>query len=222
MWYLQIELKPFTAYYLTKNCTIRFGNLEATFEIRQEFVENARWTPIFDDLLPICDGRDLSAGVECVHEKFHEVFTKISILHLNTQTFSRSDWRNEFLIALLFLWQVNSQSAQEGSTNCTVFCGGITKGITEDLMKDTFSKFGTIQDVKVVENEGYAFIKFTTKEAAENAIEVIHNTEINDSIVKCYWGMENGRPIHVNQPRPTYQQVHLNITLNLYQSCSDY
>ncbi|OXU25742.1 hypothetical protein TSAR_004570 [Trichomalopsis sarcophagae] len=83
---------------------------------------------------------------------------------------------------------------QSSPTNCTVYCGGFTNGITEDLITKTFSPFGTIQDIRVFKDKGYAFIKFTTKEAATHAIERTHNTEINGSVVKCFWGKENGDP----------------------------
>ncbi|CAG5107308.1 Similar to Tia1: Nucleolysin TIA-1 (Mus musculus) [Cotesia congregata] len=84
--------------------------------------------------------------------------------------------------------------AQSSPTNCTVYCGGFTNGITEDLINKTFSPFGTINDIRVFKDKGYAFIKFTTKEAATHAIEATHNTEINGSVVKCFWGKENGDP----------------------------
>lgn len=83
---------------------------------------------------------------------------------------------------------------QSSPTNCTVYCGGFTNGITDELITKTFSPFGTIQDIRVFKDKGYAFIKFTTKEAATHAIESTHNTEINGSIVKCFWGKENGDP----------------------------
>jgi len=72
------------------------------------------------------------------------------------------------------------------------------------LIKKTFSPFGTIQDIRVFKDKGYAFIKFTTKEAATHAIESTHNTEINGSIVKCFWGKENGDPNSVG-PNANHQ-----------------
>ncbi|EFA06678.1 nucleolysin TIAR [Tribolium castaneum] len=81
---------------------------------------------------------------------------------------------------------------QSSPTNCTVYCGGFTTGLTEDLMQKTFSQFGVIQDIRVFKDKGYAFIKFATKESATHAIETIHNTEINGQMVKCFWGKENG------------------------------
>lgn len=81
---------------------------------------------------------------------------------------------------------------QSSPTNCTVYCGGFTNGISEELMQKTFSPFGVIQDIRVFKDKGYAFIRFATKEAATHAIESTHNTEINGQTVKCFWGKESG------------------------------
>lgn len=84
--------------------------------------------------------------------------------------------------------------SQSSPTNCTVYCGGFINGITEELMQKTFSPFGTIQDIRVFKDKGYAFIRFTTKDSATRAIEAIHNTEINGQAVKCFWGKETSDP----------------------------
>ncbi|KAF7284928.1 TIA1 cytotoxic granule associated RNA binding protein Rox8 [Rhynchophorus ferrugineus] len=81
---------------------------------------------------------------------------------------------------------------QSSPTNTTVYCGGFSSGLTEDLVQKTFARFGQIQDIRVFKEKGYAFIKFVTKESATHAIETIHNTEINGHTVKCFWGKENG------------------------------
>lgn len=71
---------------------------------------------------------------------------------------------------------------QTSPTNCTVYCGGFTNGITEELMQKTFAPFGVIQDIRVFKDKGYAFIRFATKESATHAIENVHNTEINGQV----------------------------------------
>lgn len=83
---------------------------------------------------------------------------------------------------------------QSSPTNCTVYCGGVNNGLTEDLMRNTFKQFGTIQEVRVFKDKGYAFIRFGSKEAATNAICTIHGTTINDQMVKCSWGKESNDP----------------------------
>ena len=48
---------------------------------------------------------------------------------------------------------------QSSPTNCTVYCGGITTGLCEDLMQKTFNSFGQIQEIRVFKDKGYAFIR---------------------------------------------------------------
>uniref|UniRef100_A0A146LK12 Nucleolysin TIAR n=1 Tax=Lygus hesperus TaxID=30085 RepID=A0A146LK12_LYGHE len=80
---------------------------------------------------------------------------------------------------------------QSSPSNTTVYCDGIQSGICEELMHEVFSKFGTITNIRVFKEKGYAFIKFTTKECAARAIEASHMTEVNGYTVKCFWGKEN-------------------------------
>ncbi|XP_067014748.1 nucleolysin TIAR [Anabrus simplex] len=85
---------------------------------------------------------------------------------------------------------------QSSPTNCTVYCGGFFNNeISEELMHKTFSPFGTIQDIRVFKDKGYAFIRFSNKDSATRAIEAIHNSEINGQTVKCFWGKED--PSHM-------------------------
>ena len=46
---------------------------------------------------------------------------------------------------------------QSSPTNCTVYCGGLTNGLTEELMQKTFSPYGTMQAIRVFKDKGYAF-----------------------------------------------------------------
>lgn len=49
---------------------------------------------------------------------------------------------------------------QSSPTNCTVYCGGITNGLSEELMQKTFSIYGSIQEIRVFKDKGYAFVRF--------------------------------------------------------------
>uniref|UniRef100_A0A0B7B3V3 RRM domain-containing protein n=1 Tax=Arion vulgaris TaxID=1028688 RepID=A0A0B7B3V3_9EUPU len=89
---------------------------------------------------------------------------------------------------------------QSSSTNCTVYCGGVANGLTDELMRKTFLQYGTIQEVRVFKDKGYAFIRFGTKEAATQAICSVHGTIINEQPVKCSWGKES------NESNPSSQQ----------------
>ncbi|XP_022246327.1 nucleolysin TIAR-like isoform X1 [Limulus polyphemus] len=103
---------------------------------------------------------------------------------------------------------------QSSPTNCTVYCGGISQGLSDELIHKTFKAFGPIQEIRVFKDKGYAFIRFATKEAATHAIVGNHNSEINGQIVKCSWGKESSDPTN-QQPAQSlaapytypYQQV---------------
>lgn len=81
--------------------------------------------------------------------------------------------------------------SQSSLSNCTVYCGGITNGLGEEMISKAFSQFGQIQEIRVFKDKGYAFIKFTSKEAATNAIVMMHNKELQGNTIKCSWGKES-------------------------------
>ncbi|XP_070493812.1 cytotoxic granule associated RNA binding protein TIA1 isoform X2 [Chironomus tepperi] len=90
---------------------------------------------------------------------------------------------------------------QSSPTNCTVYIGGVggslSGELTEEILQKKFSPFGTIQEIRVFKDKGYAFVRFSTKEAATHAIVAVHNSEINQQTVKCSWGKESGDPNNV-------------------------
>lgn len=79
---------------------------------------------------------------------------------------------------------------RSSDNNTTVYCGGIN-GITEDLIRQTFSPYGHILAIHPFPDRGYAFVRFINKESACNAICAINGMEINGCQAKCSWGKEN-------------------------------
>lgn len=53
---------------------------------------------------------------------------------------------------------------QSSPTNCTVYCGGVggtlAGGLNEEILQKTFSPFGTIQEIRVFKDKGYAFVRY--------------------------------------------------------------
>ncbi|XP_050397994.1 nucleolysin TIAR isoform X3 [Patella vulgata] len=92
--------------------------------------------------------------------------------------------------------------SQSSATNCTVYCGGVTNGLTDETMRKTFTPFGNIQEIRVFKDKGYAFIRFGSKEAAANAICGVHGTTIMDQQVKCSWGKESNDPTQSGSATP--------------------
>uniref|UniRef100_A0A3B4AVE3 RRM domain-containing protein n=1 Tax=Periophthalmus magnuspinnatus TaxID=409849 RepID=A0A3B4AVE3_9GOBI len=79
---------------------------------------------------------------------------------------------------------------QSSHSNCTVYCGGITSGLSEQIMRQTFSPFGPIMEIRVFPDKGYSFVRFNSHEAATHAIVSVNGTSIEGYVVKCYWGKE--------------------------------
>lgn len=81
-------------------------------------------------------------------------------------------------------------------TNTTVYCGGFPPNVlVDELIYKHFGQFGQIQDIRVFKDKGYAFVKFTSKEAAARAIESTNNSDVYGHPVKCFWGKENGNGV---------------------------
>ncbi|VDI28545.1 nucleolysin TIA-1/TIAR [Mytilus galloprovincialis] len=88
--------------------------------------------------------------------------------------------------------------SQSSSTNCTVYCGGLTQNLTEELMRQTFTQFGQIQEIRVFKDKGYSFIRFSEKQAAAQAICQVNGTMVAEQQVKCSWGKESNEPSQTN------------------------
>ncbi|XP_055627490.1 heterogeneous nuclear ribonucleoprotein R isoform X6 [Toxorhynchites rutilus septentrionalis] len=80
----------------------------------------------------------------------------------------------------------------EGNTpgnGCEVFCGKIPKDMYEDELIPLFEKCGKIWDLRLMmdpmtgTNRGYAFVTFTSRDSASNAVRELDNYEIKPG--KC-------------------------------------
>ncbi|KAB0802321.1 hypothetical protein PPYR_04507 [Photinus pyralis] len=69
-------------------------------------------------------------------------------------------------------------------TGCEVFCGKIPKDMYEDELIPLFEECGVIWDLRLMmdpmtgTNRGYAFVTFTTRDAAQSAVQKLDNYEI--------------------------------------------
>ncbi|TNN34614.1 Nucleolysin TIAR [Liparis tanakae] len=80
---------------------------------------------------------------------------------------------------------------QSSPQNCTVYCGGIQYGLSEHLMRQTFSPFGQIMEIRVFPEKGYSFVRFSSHDGAAHAIVSVNGSAIEGHVVKCFWGKES-------------------------------
>ncbi|XP_042561601.1 nucleolysin TIA-1-like isoform X1 [Clupea harengus] len=96
---------------------------------------------------------------------------------------------------------------QSSPSNCTVYCGGVVTGLSEHVMRQTFSPFGHIMEVRVFPEKGYSFIRFSTHEEAAHAIVSVNGSSVEGHTVKCYWGKETPDTMSPMQQMPQQNKV---------------
>uniref|UniRef100_A0A8D0F806 TIA1 cytotoxic granule associated RNA binding protein n=1 Tax=Strix occidentalis caurina TaxID=311401 RepID=A0A8D0F806_STROC len=82
----------------------------------------------------------------------------------------------------------------------SVIC--IFANLPPHLMRQTFSPFGQIMEIRVFPDKGYSFVRFNSHESAAHAIVSVNGTTIEGHVVKCYWGKETPdmiSPVQQNQ-----------------------
>ncbi|VDK45166.1 unnamed protein product [Anisakis simplex] len=55
-------------------------------------------------------------------------------------------------------------------------------------LREAFASIGVINEVRIFKQQGYAFVRYTTKESATRAIMRLNGKEINGQNIKCSWG----------------------------------
>lgn len=80
--------------------------------------------------------------------------------------------------------------------NRKLFVGGISWNLTEEQLKEAFSKVGEVEEAKIItdrvsgRSKGFGFVTMKTAEDAKKAIEEMNGAELD------------GRAITVNEARP--------------------
>lgn len=87
----------------------------------------------------------------------------------------------------------NLQGAQQGQpftdpNNTTVFVGGLSSEVTEQTLFTLFKPFGIIQQVKIPPGKNCGFIKYSSREEAEEAIAAMQGFIIGGNRVRLSWG----------------------------------
>lgn len=88
-----------------------------------------------------------------------------------------------------------------------VFIGGLPRDAMEEDLRELCEKFGEIFEVRLMkdkdtkESKGFAFITFTNKDAAQMAIEELHNKEFKGRTLRCSLSQTKHRLFIGNVPK---------------------
>jgi RNA recognition motif-containing protein len=74
--------------------------------------------------------------------------------------------------------------------NKKLYIGNLSYSVTNEQLKDLFSQYGEVIDVKLIEGKGFGFVEMSTMEEAETAKSSLNGTEYE------------GRTIKVDEARP--------------------
>jgi RNA recognition motif-containing protein len=76
-----------------------------------------------------------------------------------------------------------------------LYVGNIDHSMTEEDLREVFSRFGTLTDVKIIRDKGFGFVAYATLEEAEEARKTMAGKEFE------------GRTLRVEDARPIYQNT---------------
>jgi len=74
--------------------------------------------------------------------------------------------------------------------NTTVYIGNLSPDVTEQDLKNIFSRYGHIEELRIHGDKGYGFARYQTHEIAAAAIVGAHGTVVGQKPIRCSWGKE--------------------------------
>jgi len=77
----------------------------------------------------------------------------------------------------------------EDKTVTTLWVGGVDEKVSEPEIRNTFSKYGSVSSIRMVQAKSCAFITFVNRSDCEDAARMLHNNlVINGTHLKLTWG----------------------------------
>lgn len=73
-------------------------------------------------------------------------------------------------------------------TNTTLFVGGIDMNINEEHLRQVFSTYGELVSVKIPAGKKCAFVQFSNRACAEEALLMLQGTTIGGQSIRLSWG----------------------------------
>lgn len=93
---------------------------------------------------------------------------------------------------------------QTAAENTSVYVGNVPSGTTEEEIREAFSKFGRIEEVRIFKAQGYSFVRYAEKEPAARAIVEMNGKDVCGQSVRCSWGKTDSKSGGGNQQYNNY------------------
>jgi RNA recognition motif-containing protein len=80
-----------------------------------------------------------------------------------------------------------------------LFVGGLSFNTTEESLRQTFSPFGTLVEVKIItdrdsgRSRGFGFVSFDNDDDAEQALQKTNGTELDGRMIRVDHANDRGR-----------------------------
>jgi len=71
-----------------------------------------------------------------------------------------------------------------------LYVGNLTYSVTDEDLRDLFSSYGEIVDIKVIEGKGFGFVEMSSQSEAEKAKDELHDNEFK------------GRNLNIDEAKP--------------------
>ncbi|KAM0927759.1 hypothetical protein ACQ4PT_002664 [Festuca glaucescens] len=83
---------------------------------------------------------------------------------------------------------------QETDSDCNsntsrLFVGGLDLSVTDEDLKETFSPYGEITDVKVIVGKKYGFVTYLSRASAEEAMRILNGSKLGDKNIRVSWSL---------------------------------
>ncbi|KAM2366667.1 hypothetical protein TB2_005077 [Malus domestica] len=84
----------------------------------------------------------------------------------------------------------NSQGAKNDSdpNNTTIFVGNLDGNVTDDHLRQVFSKYGELVHVKIPMGKRCGFVQFADRSCAEEALRVLNGSQLGAQNIRLSWG----------------------------------
>ncbi|VFQ81708.1 unnamed protein product [Cuscuta campestris] len=84
----------------------------------------------------------------------------------------------------------NGQETQSDDdlTNTTLFVGNLDTNVTDDALRQVFSNYGQVLNVKIPAGKRCGFVQFADRNSAEEALQNLNGTQLGGQSIRLSWG----------------------------------